>query len=88
MYCVDDDRVIDYKIGSDERTGTASDAYDPADARFLYEPNASIMKAGCFALIEHRFGVHQIAPNSHLFTSIKPWRVSGPAHSPSTRYAQ
>ena len=30
------------------------------------------MKAGCFALIEHRFGVHQIAPNSHLFTSIKP----------------
>ena len=72
MYCVDDDRVIDYKIGSDERTGTASDAYDPADARFLYEPNASIMKAGCFALIEHRFGVHQIAPNSHLFTSIKP----------------
>lgn len=72
MYCVDDDRMIDYKIGSDERTGTASDAYDPANARFLYEPNASIMKAGCFALIEHRFGVHQIAPNSHLFTSITP----------------
>lgn len=37
--------------------------------RFLYEPNASIMKAGCFQEIEARFPVRQIAANSHLFLS-------------------
>jgi hypothetical protein len=30
------------------------------------------MKAGCFALIERRFGVRQIAPNSHLFVTEEP----------------
>ena len=36
---------------------------------FLYEPNASIMKAGCYSEIEEAFHVSQLAPNSHLFTS-------------------
>jgi hypothetical protein len=36
---------------------------------YLYEPNASIMKAGCFTELETRFAVQQIAPNSHLFLS-------------------
>lgn len=36
---------------------------------FLYEPNVSLMKAGCFAELAARFGVHPIAPNSHLFVS-------------------
>ena len=36
---------------------------------FLYEPNASIMKAGCFAELCERFGVEAIAENSHLFVS-------------------
>jgi hypothetical protein len=36
---------------------------------YLYEPNASIMKAGCFAEVEKRFSVQQIAQNSHLFFS-------------------
>ena len=36
---------------------------------FLYEPNASVMKAGCFAALEERFPVRQVAPNSHLFLS-------------------
>lgn len=38
-------------------------------SHFLYEPNASIMKAGCFAEVEQAFGVRQLAPNSHLFAS-------------------
>ncbi len=36
---------------------------------FLFEPNASIMKAGCFREIEESFAVRQLAPNSHLFLS-------------------
>ncbi len=43
----------------------------PQDMRYLYEPNASVMKAGCFALIEQRFGVVQLERNSHLFVSDK-----------------
>ena len=36
---------------------------------FLYEPNASIMKAGCFAELSQHFGIAPIAMNSHLFVS-------------------
>ena len=36
---------------------------------YLYEPNASLMKAGCFDELAERFGVNPIAPNSHLFVS-------------------
>ena len=45
--------------------------FSPFDSRFLYEPNASIMKAGCFDLLEQRFGVMQLDKNSHLFVSDK-----------------
>ena len=36
---------------------------------FLYSPNASIMKAGCFELLAERFGVTPLHQNSHLFVS-------------------
>jgi len=36
---------------------------------FLYEPNASVMKAGCFAELAARYPVSQVAVNSHLFLS-------------------
>ena len=36
---------------------------------FLYEPNASIMKAGCFDEIQAKFPVAQLDNNSHLFVS-------------------
>lgn len=35
----------------------------------LYEPNASLMKIGCFDMIAERFGVCQVSANSHLFVS-------------------
>jgi hypothetical protein len=38
----------------------------------LYEPNASVMKSGCFAELATRYGVRQLAPNSHLFLSASP----------------
>ena len=41
----------------------------PLERDFLYEPNASIMKAGCFAEVAHRFGVQPTGSNSHLFLS-------------------
>lgn len=36
---------------------------------FLYEPNASIMKAGCFGEVAERFMMMQLDRNSHLFVS-------------------
>ena len=36
---------------------------------FLYEPNASVMKAGCFDEIARAYGICAISRNSHLFLS-------------------
>ena len=36
---------------------------------FLLEPNASIMKSGCFTLLSERFSLCQLETNSHLFVS-------------------
>ena len=36
---------------------------------FLYEPNAALMKAGCYKLLTHRYGIQELHPNSHLYTS-------------------
>ena len=40
--------------------------------QYLYEPNASIMKAGCFQELAQHYGVQPLAPNSHLFVSEQP----------------
>lgn len=37
--------------------------------QFLYEPNASIMKAGCFAALMQQYPIRQVSANSHLFLS-------------------
>ena len=37
--------------------------------QYLYEPNAALMKAGCYKLLAERFGVHKLHKNSHLYTS-------------------
>jgi hypothetical protein len=39
---------------------------------YLYEPNASIMKAGCFQELAQHYGVQPLAPNSHFFVSEQP----------------
>jgi len=37
--------------------------------KFLYEPNASILKAGAFKLISEKFKLPKLAANTHLYTS-------------------
>ena len=36
---------------------------------YLYEPNASILKAGAFKSIGVRFGIYKLHPNTHIYTS-------------------
>lgn len=45
------------------------------NSQFLLEPNASIMKAGCFAELGKAYGIRAISSNSHLFLSTD--RVEG-----------
>lgn len=39
---------------------------------YLYEPNASLMKAGCFSVLSERYGARMLSKNSHLFVSREP----------------
>ena len=36
---------------------------------YLYEPNASLMKAGCFGVLSGRYDARMLSKNSHLFVS-------------------
>lgn len=40
---------------------------DTTQPLFLHEPNAAVMKAGCFGRMAERFGVMAVSRNSHLF---------------------
>ena len=64
LICVNDDSIF-------EATASPSQhfSFSTSPSTFLHEPNASIMKAGCFAEIEACYPVRQISPNSHLFLS-------------------
>lgn len=37
--------------------------------RYLYEPNAAVLKAGTFKSIATRFGLEKLHPHTHLYTS-------------------
>ena len=68
-----------------EAGGTSLFAYAPSSSSpapnptfniqhstFLFEPNASIMKAGCFDELAAAYGVSPVSRNSHLFLSAEP----------------
>ena len=38
-------------------------------SRYLYEPNAALMKGGCYKLLTQRYGVEKLHRHSHLYTS-------------------
>lgn len=40
-----------------------------APQRYLYEPNAAILKAGAFKTFATRYGLAKLHPNTHLYTS-------------------
>lgn len=39
------------------------------EMQHLYEPNVSLMKAGCFGVLSKRYGAKMLSKNSHLFVS-------------------
>lgn len=72
VFCVNDNQRIDYDSAAYTQGLRIGGKPLPEARNYLYEPNASIMKAGCFDLVEERFGVAQVGPSSHLFVSATP----------------
>lgn len=54
-------------VRSEERSATC--VYATQVLRYIYEPNASLMKAAPFAGLSMRYGVQKLHPDSHLYTS-------------------
>lgn len=69
VVCVNDGEVVSYY--EEETAGILLSILStpPTAGQYLYEPNASLMKAGCFALISRRYEVSALSVNSHLFVS-------------------
>jgi len=66
IHCVNDCQVLIYAPSQDVLKPEIADG---EQAAFLYEPNASIMKAGCFGILTKRYPVKALALGSHLFVS-------------------
>lgn len=66
------EEYFDFKLSQEK----ASEAGSGTPKRYLYEPNASILKAGAFKLVGKRFELGKIAQHTHLYTSdelLKSW---------------
>jgi len=61
----DDESSFSFSFSDEEK---AEVQYDDPQV-YLYEPNASILKAGAFKSICARFGVYKLHPNTHIYTS-------------------
>ena len=59
-------QFFSFKMG-DERDAAAN--YSSTVKKYLYEPNASILKAGAFKSVSLRYAMAKMHPNSHLYTS-------------------
>lgn len=54
-------------LRADEENSECS--YTSTMGQYLYEPNASIMKACAFKSVAHQYGISKLHPSSHLYTS-------------------
>ena len=66
---MNDSEVFDYLYRSDGRNAVPVLSAPLAEGMWLYEPNASIMKAGCFAQLCLAYALKSVSHNSHLFVS-------------------
>ena len=56
----------------DSSAPVANSKLKTQNSKILHEPNASIMKAGCFDELAAAYGVSPVSRNSHLFLSDEP----------------
>ena len=72
IYCVNDAQsfVCDELDMESSSVRIASPVLE--EMQYLYEPNASLMKAGCFGVLSGRYDARMLSKNSHLFVSREP----------------
>ena len=71
IHCIDIDKqgaARKYTFTWTEETA-ATPRFATAVGSYLYEPNASLMKGGCYNCIGEWFGLAKLARNTHLYTS-------------------
>ena len=66
IHCINDNQSLAFTPNKDAQPLLIA---DDAHAACLYEPNASIMKAGCYEVLTSRYPVKAVARDSHLFLS-------------------
>lgn len=72
IYCVNDAQSF---VCDESDMETSSVKIAPStleEMQYLYEPNASLMKAGCFSVLSERYDARMLSKNSHLFVSQAP----------------
>lgn len=69
LYAVNDDKVF---TCSAEEAQQRPPLLQTSTFDYLFEPHASLMKAGCFAALSARYGVKGLATNTHLFAAMMP----------------
>ena len=69
VFCVNDDSMVSYSLNETLNISQRIGSTLPTSGQYLYEPNASLMKAGCFALLTARYPISALSLNSHLFVS-------------------
>ena len=72
IYCVNDAQSFVCEESDMEASSVRIAPPVLEEMQYLYEPNASLMKAGCFGVLSERYDARMLSKNSHLFVSQAP----------------
>lgn len=72
IYCVFDAQSFVCEESDMEASSVKIAPSTLEEMQYLYEPNASLMKAGCFGVLSGRYDARMLSKNSHLFVSREP----------------
>ena len=75
IYCVNDAQSFVCEESDMEASSVKIAPSTLEEMQYLYEPNASLMKAGCFGVLSGRYDARMLSKNSHLFVSREPIAV-------------
>lgn len=75
IYCVNDAQSFVCDELDIESSSVKIAPFTLEEMLYLYEPNASLMKAGCFGVLSERYDARMLSKNSHLFVSREPIAV-------------
>lgn len=72
IYCINDAQSFVCEESDMETSSVKIAPSTLEEMQYLYEPNASLMKAGCFGILSDRYDARMLSKNSHLFVSQAP----------------